>query len=289
MKRSFLYFAAFSLLIFAAGCGAASEDPSRSNTNHVAEKTVTATPEPDSGPEAGGGSIAENEPAELVADLYKQHDAQKGPFFQNDRSRVDKYFAKAFADLIHRDNVDPLEPTRALGADPLYDGQDFEIKKFAVGKAEIKDANATVHVTFENFGEKKTVTFSLILENNAWKISDIKYDHGASLLAILKEEYGDGKTNAPPVKNVAGKFEGTYRVGETTCAVTQTSAGVDVRWAKGSGVEKYAFEGRDGTGYNYVAEAEGGKYNVFTFKNESYDSGVFTRADGKVFNVSRAK
>ncbi len=288
MNKGFLTILSL-LLALAVGCGAVPEQPSPNNVNHAAKNTISPTPEPDSGPEAGGGSIASNDPTELVADLYKQHDAQKGPFFQNDRSRVDKYFAKAFADLIHRDNVDPLEPTRALGADPLYDGQDFEIKKFAVGKAEIKEANAVVLVTFENFGEKKKVTFSLVLENNAWKISDIKYDHGASLFAIMKEVYGDGKTNAPPVKNVAGKFEGTYRVGETTCTVTQTSTGVDVRWAKGSGVEKYAFEGRDETGYNYVAEAEGGKYNVFTFKNESYDSGVFTRADGKVFNVSRSK
>ena len=108
-------------------------------------------------------------------------------------------------------------------------------------------------------------------------------------MAILKEEYGEVKTNAPPVKNVAGKFEGTYRVDDTTCTVKQTSAGVDVRWAKGSGVEKYAFEGRDGTGFNYVAPAKDGKHNVFTFRDESHDSGVFTRADGKVFNVSRAK
>lgn len=239
--------------------------------------------------EAGGGEVKAEDPAVLVADLYKQHDAQKSPFFQKDRGRIDKYFAKPLADLIFRDSTNPIDQAGAIGADPLYDGQDFEIKNFAVGKSVVEGEKATVPVTFENFGEKKKVTISLTLVNNAWKISDIRYDHGASLLAMLREAYGDGKTNAPPIKNVPGEFEGTYRVGETTCTVKPAKSAFEVRWAKGSGVETFRFEGRDAKGHNFVSEPEPGKYNVFTFTDENYDSGTFSRPDGKVFKVSRAR
>ncbi|MBX3265408.1 MAG: DUF3828 domain-containing protein [Acidobacteria bacterium] len=239
--------------------------------------------------EAGGGEVKTEDPAVLVADLYKQHDAQKSPFFQKDRGRIDKYFAKPLSDLIFRDATNPIDQAGAIGADPLYDGQDFEIKNFAVGKSDVEGDKATVPVTFENFGEKKKVTVSLTLANNAWKISDIRYDHGASLLAMFREAYGDGKTNAPPIKNVPGEFEGTYRVGETTCTVKPAKSAFEVRWAKGSGVETFRFEGRDAKGINFVSEPEPGKYNVFTFTDENYDSGTFSRPDGKVFKVSRAR
>ena len=239
--------------------------------------------------EGGGGEVKAEDPAVLVADLYKQHDAQRGPFFQKDRARIDKYFAKPLADLVYRDATNPIDQAGAIGADPLYDGQDFEIKKFAVGTASVEGERATVPVTFENFGEKKKVTISLTLASNTWKISDIRYDHGATLLAMLREAYGDGKTNAPPVKNVSGEFEGTYRVGETTCTVKPVKMAFEIRWAKGSGTETFQFEGRDAKGINFVSEPEPGKYNVFTFTDENYNSGTFTRADGKVFKVNRAR
>lgn len=239
--------------------------------------------------ESGGGEVKAEDPSILVADLYKQHDAQKSPFFQKDRARIDKYFAKPLADLIYRDATNPIDQAGAIGADPLYDGQDFDIKKFAVGTAAVEGEKATVPVTFENFGEKKKVTISLSLANNAWKISDIRYDHGASLFGMLREAYGDGKTNAPPVKNVPGEFEGTYRVGETTCTVKPVKMAFEIRWAKGSGTETFQFEGRDAKGINFVSEPEPGKYNVFTFTDEDYNSGTFTRADGKVFKVNRAR
>lgn len=262
------------------------------NANNSSNETLTNEGSTDTGstvePESGGGEVKADDPALLVTDLYKQHDAQKSPFFQKDRARIDKYFTKALGDLILRDATKPVDEIGALGADPLYDGQDFEIKKFAVGKAVIEGEKATVPVTFENFGEKKKVTISLALTDNAWKISDIKYDHGASLFSILKEAYGDGKTNAPPVKNAAGKFEGTYRVGETSCTVKPVQIGFEVRWAKGSGSEIFVLEGRDAKGYNFVAETKDGKHNVFTFTDENYNTGTFTRADGKKFAVSRA-
>lgn len=236
-------------------------------------------------PEGGGGEVKGDPPETLVAELYKQHDAKKSPFFQKDRTRIDRYFTKQLGDLVLRDATNPVDEIGAIGADPLYDGQDFEIKEFAVGKGTIDGTKATVNVTFTNFGEKKTIVFSLVETAGAWRISDIKYTHGGTLLAMLREAYGDGKTNAPPIKNVAGEFEGTYQVGDTTCTVKPVKMAFEVRWAKGSGVEMFHFE--EGNIFESDTDTTAGR-SKFIFDNENYNSGSFKRADGKVFAVRRA-
>lgn len=236
-------------------------------------------------PEGGGGEIKGDPPETLVAELYKQHDAKKSPFFQKDRARIDKYFTKQLGDLVLRDATHPVDEIGAIGADPLYDGQDFEIKEFAVGKGTIDGTKSTVNVTFTNFGEKKTIVFSLVETAGAWRILDIKYSHGDTLLAMLREAYGDGKTNAPPIKNVAGEFEGTYQVGETTCTVKPVKMAFEVRWAKGSGVEMFHFE--EGNTFESDTDTTAGRSKFF-FDDENYNTGTFKRADGKVFTVRRA-
>ncbi len=255
-----------------------------SNTN-TALPDATPQNSSQSGVEAGGGEVKGDPPETLVAELYKQHDAKKSPFFQKDRARIDKYFTKPLGDMVFRDATNPVDEIGAIGADPLYDGQDFEIKNFAVGKGTIDGTKATVNVTFSNFGEKKTIVFSLVETAVAWRISDIKYSHGGSLLAMFREAYSDGKTNAPPVKNAKGEFEGTYEVGETTCTVKPVKMAFEVRWAKGSGTEMFFAD--EGNVFESEVDTTAGR-NKFTFDDENYNTGSFKRADGKVFTVRRA-
>jgi hypothetical protein len=59
----------------------------------------------------------------------------------------------------------------------------------------------------------------------------------------------------------------------------------EVRWAKGSGVETFVFQ----EGTTFESDADKGGKNSFIFDNENYDSGVFYRADGKEFRVTRLK
>lgn len=280
LKNKTSFIAIFILLAAVLGCNQTSTNSS-SNANISEGQNNTNLQI-----ESGGGEVKADDPALLVTDLYKQHDAKKSPFFQKDRARIDKYFTKGLGDLILRDATKPVDEVGALGADPLYDGQDFEIKKFAVGKAVVEGEKATVPVTFENFGESKKVTLSLVLADNVWKISDIKYDHGVSLFAVLKEAYGDGKTNAPPVKNVAGEFEGTYRIGDTTCTVKPVKQAFEVRWAKGSGTEMFFF--KDANVFESEPDKSGGR-NEFQFDDENYNTGTFIRADGKTMPIRRTK
>jgi hypothetical protein len=119
-------------------------------------------------------------PDALVADLYKAHNAKRSPFFQTrSRARVLQYFEKDLADLIWKDAVTSKGEVGVIDGDPLYDAQDMEIKKFAIGKPTIEGNNAKVAVTFENFGEKKTLVFLMVNGRAGWRIHDIDYgDHG---------------------------------------------------------------------------------------------------------------
>ena len=132
-------------------------------------------------------AAAANTPDALVADLYRAHKQKRGPFFQTrSRALVDKYFAKPLADLIWKDAVTSKGEVGAIDGDPLYDAQDFQIKNFAIGKPTIDGTNAKVNVTFVNIGEKKTIVFLLTKGAAGWRINDIDYGGGRTLVSEFK-------------------------------------------------------------------------------------------------------
>src|SRR5947208_2129590 len=88
-------------------------------------------------------------PEALVADLYRQHDRKRSPFFQTrSRALLYKYFEKSLADMIWKDAVTSRGEVGALDGDPLYDAQDMEIKKFSIGKPIYESGKAKVNVSF---------------------------------------------------------------------------------------------------------------------------------------------
>src|SRR6185503_13007325 len=60
-----------------------------------------------------------------------------------------------------------------------------------IQRATVMSGGANVPVTFANFGEKHQIVFRLVQERGVWKIADISYDDGFSLVKILQ---GDGGT-----------------------------------------------------------------------------------------------
>ena len=127
-------------------------------------------------------------PDALVADLYQAQKTKRGPFFQRrSRALVDKYFVKSLADLIWKDAHGPKGEVGVIDGDPLYDAQDMKIKNFAIGKSTNEGDKSKVPVTFENFGEKKTVTFLLAKGAAGWRIEDIDYGGGRTLMSEFKE------------------------------------------------------------------------------------------------------
>jgi hypothetical protein len=131
-------------------------------------------------------------PEALVTELYKAHDAEKSPFFQaEDRALVDHYFTKELAELMWKDLKASKGEVGVLDFDPLYNAQDTEIKNFVIGKANVGGGKATVVVSFVNFEEKTRITFKLVQQDEAWKISDIQYAEGHSLLKLFKAAAGN--------------------------------------------------------------------------------------------------
>lgn len=127
-------------------------------------------------------------PDALVTALYKAHNAKRSPFFQTrSRARIYQYFEKDLADLIWKDAVTSKGEVGVIDGDPLYDAQDMEIKNFAISKPRREDERSLVDVTFENFGEKKTITFILVKGNAGWRIFDIVYSEGRTLRSEFKE------------------------------------------------------------------------------------------------------
>jgi hypothetical protein len=124
----------------------------------------------------------------LVVDLYRQHKT-RSPFFQTrSRALLDKYFAKELADLVWEDAHSSGDEVGSLDGDPLFNAQDMEIKNFSIAEATVMAGGANVPVSFENFGEKRGIVFRLVGEKARWRIADIAYDDGASLLQILKSD-----------------------------------------------------------------------------------------------------
>src|SRR5688500_7610290 len=243
---------------------------------------VSGTPEAADVPDSVGAEAQFAVAEPLVADLYKQHDANRGPFREKKRAVVDKYFANPLADLIWKDKQTPPGEMGAIDFDPLYDAQDVGAKKFAVGMATVNGEKATVPVTYENFGEKKNITYQMVRQGDAWKIADIKYQSGFTLLGVFKE---NAKAE-PPAPSTSGEFAGRYRVGDTTCTVRPDRMAFEIKWAKGSGSEYFFY--KDGKTFESEEDKKGGR-NEFRFDDENYNTGTFVRADGKTFAVSRAK
>ena len=139
----------------------------------VSGQTRTATPQTPDG---------------LVADLYRVHKQKRGPFFQTrSRALVDKYFARSLGDLIWKDARTSKGEVGVIDGDPLYDAQDFDIKKFAIAKPRMEEGRALVDATFENLGEKKKITYILVKGPAGWRIDDIVYGEGRTLRSEFKD------------------------------------------------------------------------------------------------------
>jgi hypothetical protein len=127
-------------------------------------------------------------PDALVTDLYRVHKLKRSPFFQTrSRALLYKYFEKSLADMIWKDAVTSKGEVGAIDGDPLYDAQDMEIRKFAIHKPRHEEGRALVDVTFENFGQKKTITFIVVNSKLGWRIRDIIYSQGRTLAGEFKE------------------------------------------------------------------------------------------------------
>jgi hypothetical protein len=75
-------------------------------------------------------------------------------------------------------------------ASTIYYSQDGEkVKKFAT-KSEIAGDTAVVKASFEMFGERVVITYKCAKEAAGWRIADVSYEDGNSVLKMLSESQG---------------------------------------------------------------------------------------------------
>src|SRR5258705_5392827 len=136
----------------------------------------------------GPKSIRQMSPRAVVADLYRQH-KQRSPFFQRrSRALLDRYFARELANLLWQDAQSSGDEVGALDGDPLYNAQDMDIRNFSIQEGIGGPRMVVVPVTFENFGQKHEIKFRLFSGGGTWRIANIEYDDGSTLLDILKRD-----------------------------------------------------------------------------------------------------
>jgi len=63
----------------------------------------------------------------------------------------------------------------------------MEIKHFVINKARHEPSHELVDATFENFGEKKTITFIVVKSAAGLRIHDIVYAKDRTLRSQFKE------------------------------------------------------------------------------------------------------
>lgn len=107
-------------------------------------------------------------PDALLKDLYKTHAKGESQIINGkNRTLINKYFDKNLGDLIWKDLTTHVGEIGVIDFDLFYNTQDPDIKKLVVGAPKIIGDKATVPVTFENFGQKNTLVYSLVRERAA--------------------------------------------------------------------------------------------------------------------------
>ena len=178
-----------------------------------------------------GAKDDQNSPDALIKDLYKTHEKDNSKILDGkSRTLIDKYFDKNLGDLIWKDLTTHKDEVGVIDFDLFYNAQDIEIKKLVVGAPKITGDKATVPVTFENYGKKQTINYSMTQQKSAWKISDINYGEGNTLLKYFKD---DAKNAAENADSKDANFEGTYQVGDTTCTVKPIKMAFDSAYRPG--------------------------------------------------------
>ena len=125
-------------------------------------------------------------PDALVRSLY-QHYLETAPdtvvgFDFTEPAVAAGYFDPTLAKLVVAD-AKSAEPR--LNFDPFIEGQDFEIKAVAVEAKGLTKTSATVIAQFDNFDEKKTVSFKMVRTPAGWRIADVQWDRNPQTLRAL--------------------------------------------------------------------------------------------------------
>lgn len=139
-------------------------------------------------PSAGGPTHPQS-PEQVIKSLYGAYPPEGKEAIEWQKKEVlVRYFDGHLTDLFIKDQECQVREKGICNLDfmVLYDAQDEEITGFRVG--DFDPAKKTVPVQFKNFGKPVTLTYRMSqTADGGWRISDIQYQKGKSLVEILSQ------------------------------------------------------------------------------------------------------
>lgn len=225
-------------------------------------------------------------PDQIIANLYAEHKAGKGPFNQNkSRALVDKYFHAGLNDQIWKvTGGDAKGEDGILDFDPLYYSQDAKITGFIVSKPDAE--NGAVTVKFKNFGKEEQIIFGFNFTNDKvkdWRIDKITYSDGEDLWTLL--EY---KLN--PANRAAAKYalDGDYLIGAINCSIETTKNGFWAR-VKCADQENFQVVDTESLTFGIFNPNETGRKGRLVFTNDKFTNGEYISEAGRKIKITRVK
>ncbi|MEP9375797.1 DUF3828 domain-containing protein [Aquabacter sp. CN5-332] len=164
MTGSFSLLRALRLLIAACCVGALATVPA------AAQSAKPPAPAPDAVVRALYQHYLDTRPDTAVA------------FDYTDPSVAKDYFDPALAKLLVADGK---RDEARLDFDPFVDGQDFEITSVDYATKTVSSKEAQVSAQFQNFDEKKTVTYKVVRTPAGWRIADVLWGGSRDTLRKL--------------------------------------------------------------------------------------------------------
>ena len=131
-------------------------------------------------------AFAADTPDGVVSELYAAHEARieamDPPLWTEPellRPFVTEDLLSLFTAVEARAEAAPDEVV-GLDGDPFYDAQDWDVSELQISSpAKTTDPSlAHVMVRFKNFGEDRSLDYTLKQTDAGWRIDDIAYDHG---------------------------------------------------------------------------------------------------------------
>jgi hypothetical protein len=124
-----------------------------------------------------------------LTEIYRKYTPAgggKGAPWGTDKN-VKRYFDSTLAERILQDRHVAAKKNDApiLDGDPFIDAQDWSIASFDIATEDLGNARCKATVRFKNAGTPSVVTLDLVQAGDAWRISDIHYSDGRSLLETL--------------------------------------------------------------------------------------------------------
>lgn len=132
-----------------------------------------------------GSASAFDAPEALMEALYAPYLQTDFDWSNYDVSAMQSAELKA---LFAKDSEEAGGEVGRIDFDPYIDGQDYALTDLASGDTKFGEGTATVEVTFVNFDRPTDLLFTLVEEDDGWKVDDVLPLHDKdrpSLKALL--------------------------------------------------------------------------------------------------------